>query len=144
MNSVESPNYPGKTLRHSPGSRQYYGMQIEPDGRSQISITRYRSVSYSDFVSLGCILAIPYTAISTTGMTIAALIPPPMSRVLRNMIIPAAPNTPIIARMTCMCSPPFLSLDRNHRPSRQLAACRTYDHCPTTHDILVIIYLHIS
>jgi hypothetical protein len=51
-----------------------------------------------------------YTAVNTAMIKIGTFITPLMSRVLRNMIVPTAPNTHISPIMIRMWALPFLRL----------------------------------
>jgi hypothetical protein len=77
-------------------------MSIDAAERSQISATHYVPITSFGFDSLGCILAILYTAMSTTRETIATLTTPFMAKALRKMMTATAPNTQIIEMMICI------------------------------------------
>jgi hypothetical protein len=88
-------------------------MSIDAELRPQISATHYVPVTSSGFDSLGFILAILYTAMSTARATIATLTTLFMAKELRKMMTAAAPNTQIIAMMTCICEPLFFRMGHN-------------------------------
>ena len=88
-------------------------MSIKVEKLSQISVTHYFPAMFSRFDSLSFILAILYTAMSTTRATIATLTTPFMAKVLRKMMTATAPNTQSIAMMICIFKPLFFRMDRN-------------------------------
>jgi hypothetical protein len=88
-------------------------MSIDTELRPQISATHYVPVTSSGFDSLGFILAILYTAMSTARTTIAILTTLFMAKELRKMMAATAPNRQMIAMITCICEALFFRMGHN-------------------------------